>query len=144
MPSPVSERARKQTLADTPGAPAPDGARPLEGEVILPGDRFARLWLLWSPHRNVPDTDEDEARAWKAYVAIVPGEASADELYARAEAHIAGVKANGLKVGDLWKWLGRNNWRKEPPPPPSPKRRRGQRDEPSMGEMLAAKYGGRS
>ena len=67
--------------------------------------RFDGLWSHWFSHRNFPDTDEDEARAWKAYVAIVPGEVSPGELDSRAEAHIAGLRANGLKVGDLWKWL---------------------------------------
>jgi hypothetical protein len=114
--SAAGERESEHTLAD-PGAPAPGGGARKE--------EFDRLWALWSSHRNFPDSDEDEARGWEAYVAIVPHEADPGEIYSRAEAHIAGVKANGLKVGDLYKWLSRNNWRKEPAPPPSRKPKRG-------------------
>src|SRR5260370_22065104 len=91
--SAAGERESEHALAD-PGAPAPFGGAPKE--------EFNRLWARWSSHQNFPDTDEDEAAGWKAYVAIVPGEVSPGELYSRAEAHIAGVKANGLKVGRLW------------------------------------------
>ena len=101
-------------------APAPVGGAPEESKEAVDG--FSDLWALWSSHRNFPDTDEDAALGWKAYIAIVPGEVSRSELHSRAGAHIAGVKANGLKVGDLWKWLGWNNWRKEPPPSPQPQR----------------------
>ena len=125
---------RSRSLAVIPGAPAPYGGA-LEGLK----ERFAALWALWDSHRNFPDTDEDEAKAWQAYVAIVPHEVDPGELHPRAEAHIAGLKVNGLKVGDLWKWLSRNNWRKEPAPKPTRKSR-----EPSSGQVLLDKYGGRS
>jgi len=132
----TGEREHSHSLADTPGAPAPDGGA-LEGLK----KHFDALWADWSSHRNFPDTDGDEAAGWKAYVAIVPGEVSPDEIDSRAQAHIAGVKANGLKVGDLWKWLNRNNWRKEPAPLPKPKR--GQR-EPTSGDFIRNRYGGGS
>jgi hypothetical protein len=129
--SPKGERYGSRALTDP-------GALRLEGSA--PKEEFDKLWSLWSSHRNFPDTDDDEARGREAYVAIVPGEVSPGELHSHAEAHIAGVKANSLKVGDLWKWLARNNWRKDPPPP---KPKRGQR-EPSPGDFIRNRYGGGS
>lgn len=133
--SQVSERESEQTLVDAPGAPAPDGARPLKGEVIPPDhlDRFGELLTVWS----VRPWGEDDADACLAFT-IACREADPNDIVASARRWVAAADDPRF-LKPLTKWLAKGLWKKPPP-----KLRRGRRDEPSLGEMLAAKYGGRS
>ncbi|MCD9110097.1 helix-turn-helix domain-containing protein [Bradyrhizobium japonicum] len=129
--SPVKERENELTLAVIPASPpAPVGGAQEGKEVAV--DRFSELWALWSSERRFPDTDDDEREARKAFVVICREHPDiADEIIAAARKFIAAIKAKGFNLPKLWKWLCKDNWRKEPP---ARRQRRGTK--PALAEMM--------
>ena len=130
--------SRSRALAVIPtSALASVGALEVGKEGV---DRFGDLWTLWWSESSFPDTDDDERKARKAFIDACGGDpAIADEIIAAARKFIPAVKAKGLNLPKLWKWLCRDNWRK-PPPSPKPQRNGGK---VSL-SALALEIGGRS
>ena len=136
--SSTGERERSRSLAVIPGAPAPDGGA-LEGLKQV----FAELFSIWKRGHG----DEDEAAAWKAFVAeCSKGDDDPNEV-------AAAILASGHRwfaayrdrdepgmLKPLWKWLSLNTWKHQP----DKKQKSGKRDEPTPGEILLNRYRGGS
>ncbi|KRR14529.1 helix-turn-helix domain-containing protein [Bradyrhizobium valentinum] len=129
--SAAGERERRsRSLADSPGALAPNGGAP-EG--------FEVLWSLWSSAR-LHNTGQHEAEAWRVYAIVCRDAATRDEIMTRAQRYLAAKADDRRHIHQLANWLSNDNWRK---PPPEQKRTRKSR-EPTAGEILLRKYGDRS
>ena len=137
--SPLGERERSHSLADIPGAPAPDGGA-REREVIA-RDIFGTLLSIWD---RGPHGPEDEPAAWQAFVAECckddpddPNEAGA-AILASAYRWLDAYREQPNMLKPLWKWLSLGTWKH----PPDEKRKRGRSREPTPGEILLnSKYG---
>ena len=102
--SAAGERERELALAD-PGALAVGGARE---------DKFAELLSIWKRHPHGP---EDEAAAWKAFVAECskgdPDEIS-DAILASGHRWVAAYQHEPNMLKPLWKWLAHGIWKHHP------------------------------
>jgi hypothetical protein len=99
------ERERSHALADTPGAPAPyGGAR----------KKFDALISIW----RRPYGDEDEATAWRGFVAQCRAgdpDQIADAILASGHRWVAAYQHKPDMLKPLWNWLTVGAWKNLPP-----------------------------